>query len=161
MGVADELEKLQQLYQSGAINDDELALAKHRLLSGHPVPAEPAPAAGPADVEAQTRQWAVFLHLSVFAGYVVPLAGLVVPIVIWQLKKAELPGLDAHGKVVVNWIISSILYAVVSVVLVFVLIGIPMLVALGVLCVVFPIIGAVKANEGQVWKYPLSIPFLS
>lgn len=160
MSVADELEKLQQLYQSGAINDDELALAKHRLLSGHPAPAE-APAPSPGDVEAQTRQWACFLHLSILTGYVVPLAGLVVPVVIWQLKKAELPGLDAHGKVVVNWIISSILYAVVSVVLVFVLIGIPMLVALGVLSVVFPIIGAVKANEGQVWKYPLSIPFLS
>src|SRR5207248_4635078 len=48
--------------------------------------------------EQQTRQWALFLHLSILAGFVVPFAGLIVPIVIWQLKKAELPGIDVHGK---------------------------------------------------------------
>jgi uncharacterized Tic20 family protein len=107
----------------------------------------------------QTRLWAMILHLSVFAGYLVPIAGLVAPIVIWQVKKAELPQIDVHGKIVVTWIISLVLYLMVSVVLTFVLIGIPLLIVLGILGVVFPIIGGVKANSGEVWNYPLTIRF--
>jgi len=119
-----------------------------------------APAPGPASLEQQTRQWAMFLHLSLLAGCVVPMAGLVAPIVIWQIKKTELPGIDAHGKVVMNWLLSALIYSVVSFILIFVfLIGIPLLLALGVLSIVFPIIGGIKANNGELWKYPLSIPF--
>lgn len=110
--------------------------------------------------EARARQWAFALHLSLLAGFLIPLGGLIVPIVIWQMKKGEIPGLDEHGKVVMNWILSEILYGAVAFALAFVLIGIPLLVLLGLLAVVFPIIGAIKANNGQLWKYPLSIPFL-
>jgi uncharacterized Tic20 family protein len=106
------------------------------------------------------RQWAMFLHLSQLAGFVVPLAGWVLPIVIWQMKKAEIPELDAHGKVVANWLISELIYGVVASVLILLLVGIPILIVLGVIGVVFPIIGGIKANNGQLWKYPLSIPFL-
>jgi uncharacterized protein len=154
MNVADELQKLQQLHQSGAISDEEYAKAKDNLLnvpSGAPV--------APATVEQQTRQWAMFLHLSQLASFLVPLAGLIVPILIWQIKKTELPGIDVHGKIVVNWIISEILYGIVSFILLFVLVGFPLLMALVILAIVFPIIGGIKANNGEVWKYPLSIPF--
>jgi len=108
-----------------------------------------------------TRQWATYLHLSLLAGLLLPGAGLVVPLLLWQVKKNELPGLDAHGKVVANWLISSLLYAVACGLLVFVLVGLPLLGILGVLAIAFPIIGAVKANEGIVWNYPLSIKFFS
>jgi len=98
--------------------------------------------------------------LSVLAGLLVPLAGVVVPILIWQLKKAELPGLDVHGKNAVNWIISTVVYAVVCIVLTMVIIGFPLLIVLGVLGVVFPIVAAIKANKGEVWQYPFSIRVL-
>jgi len=62
----------------------------------------------------ETRQWAAILHFSLFSGIIIPLGGLIVPIVIWQLKKADLPGIDPHGKVVVNWIISSSIYLLCS-----------------------------------------------
>ncbi|HEV2968990.1 MAG TPA: DUF4870 domain-containing protein [Pirellulales bacterium] len=171
MALADEIHKLDELRQRGALTDDEYTKAKARLLDGSaPQPGVPpvqtAPLFGgasgqPVDIEQQTRQWAMLLHISLLAGFVVPFGGLVVPIIIWQLKKNELPGIDAHGKVVVNWIISAIIYAIVSGILCVVLIGIPMLLALAVLHIVFPIIGAVKANNGELWKYPLSITFLS
>lgn len=109
--------------------------------------------------ERQTRQWAMMLHLSVFAAYIAPLAGIVVPVVIWQIKKDALPAIDAHGRVVVNWILSTLVYVLLGVVLTVVVIGIPLLLALGVATVAFPIIGAIKANDGVLWKYPLSIPF--
>ena len=69
--------------------------------------------------------------------------------------------MDAHGKNAANWLISAAIYAVVSVLLVFVVIGIPMLIALGAASIAFPIIAAIKANNGELWKYPLAITFLS
>jgi uncharacterized Tic20 family protein len=110
--------------------------------------------------EKETRQWAMFLHLSLLAGFVVPFAGFVAPILIWQLKKEEFPELDEHGKVVINWLISGLIYAGISFILMFLIIGIPMLMVLGLLAVVFPIVGGIKANNGELWTYPLSIPFL-
>ena len=110
--------------------------------------------------ERESRQWSMFLHLSVLTTYIVPLAGLVAPIVIWQMKKNDSPKLDMHGKIVVNWVLSMILYMIVSVVLSFVIIGLPMLLALVILNIVFPIIGGIKANNGETWRYPLSIRFM-
>ena len=108
----------------------------------------------------EQRQMGLFLHLSQLLNCVLPPAGIVVPIVLWQTKKDEMPALDAHGKMVTNWLISSVIYAVVSLVLTIVLIGILGLIAVGVLSFVFPIIGAIKANNGEFWEYPLTIKFL-
>ncbi len=107
--------------------------------------------------EQQARQWAMFLHLSQLAGFIIPLVGLVAPIIIWQTQKAEYPILDEHGKAVINWIISELIYGAICFVLIFVVIGFPMLMILGILGVVFPIIGGIKANNGELWQYPLTI----
>ena len=112
MNVADELKKLQELHQSGGLSDAEFARAKEAILRGAasvPPPPPPPPAAplpympaplSPEAREMQTRQWAMFIHLSVLAGHLVPVAGLVLPIVLWQIKKNELPGVDVHGRIV-------------------------------------------------------------
>lgn len=112
------------------------------------------------DNEKKAQQWAMWLHFSLLAGLLVPVAGLIVPIVIWQLKKDDFPMLDSHGKIAVNWLISSLIYATIFFILSFVVIGIPLLLILGVLSIVFPIVGGIKANEGKLWKYPLSINFV-
>jgi uncharacterized protein len=127
MNMSDELQKLQQLRESGALSDDEYAQAKAKLLS--PESSSGSAAAGVVDVEGQTRLWAMLLHLSLLAGFAVPLGGLIVPIVIWQIKKKELPGIDMHGKIAANWIISALIYTIVGVLLVFVAVGIPLLLA--------------------------------
>lgn len=110
--------------------------------------------------EQQARQWAMFLHLSQLAGYIIPLVGLIAPIVIWQMKKDEYPILDEHGKAVVNWIISELIYGAICFALIFIVIGFPMLMILGILAVVFPIIGGIKANNGELWHYPMTITIL-
>jgi uncharacterized Tic20 family protein len=106
------------------------------------------------------RQWAMFLHFSLLAGFIVPILGLIAPIIIWQLKKSDLPEIDAHGKMVVNWIISAVIYSVICFLLTYIFIGLPLLFVLAALCVIFPIIGGIKANDGVLWKYPLAIQFL-
>lgn len=106
------------------------------------------------------RQMGLFLHLSQLAGLIVPLAGLILPIVIWQTQKDKIPALDAHGKMILNWIISLLIYSLISAVLTIVLIGLLGLLAVAVMSIVFPIVGAVKANNGELWEYPLTIKFL-
>ena len=113
-----------------------------------------------ADLQHQTNQWAMFLHFSLLAGFVIPLAGFVAPILIWQLKKEEMPDLDNHGKVVVNWMLSQFIYMLVAGILILILIGVPLLIAVVVTGIVFPIVGGIKASDGELWPYPLSIPFL-
>jgi hypothetical protein len=120
---------------------------------------EYSPESGMSPDDKETNTWAMILHLSMLSGLVVPLAGLIVPIVIYVLKKDSLPGLKPHGYVVFNWMISAIIYAIISVILLIVVIGGFMLAALALVSLIFPIIGGVKASEGEVWPYPLSIKF--
>jgi len=105
------------------------------------------------------KSFCLLLHLSQLAWMVIPGAGLVLPIVMWATEKDNSPLIDEHGKVVFNWMISSFIYSLVSGVLCFFIIGFPLLIVFLILVFVFPIIGGIKANEGIVWKYPLSISF--
>ena len=115
----------------------------------------------PAFLQTQDeRQMGMFLHLSQLANVIFFPIGIVAPILLWQTQKEKMPALDAHGKMVVNWMISSTIYAVVSLVLCLLLVGFLMLIALAVVGILFPIIGGIKANNGELWQYPLAIRFL-
>ena len=161
MSIADEIRKLDALRQEGTITDAEFEQAKQSLLSAPPGCLS-APVGGLfVSIEEWCKReniWATALHLSPLLGYLIPVAGLVVPVVLWQMKK-ESPLIDRHGRAVMNWILSQIIWWGISAVLCLVLVGIPMLWVMGILVVVFPIIGAVRAYEGRVWSYPLCFRF--
>ena len=108
----------------------------------------------------EQKQMGMFLHLSQLIGLLIPFGGIIAPILIWQLKKDEMPALDAHGKMVANWILSSLIYWVVSIVLTFVLVGLLGILALIVMSIAYPIIGGIKANNNEFFEYPLTIKFL-
>ncbi|MDA3799764.1 MAG: DUF4870 domain-containing protein [Kiritimatiellae bacterium] len=156
MSVTDEIAKLNELKDSGAITEEEFAEAKAELLKQIAVKEK---TTSESDVLEDENMWGMFIHLSQFAGYVVPFLGYVLPIVLWQINKDKSQVVDMHGKNVTNWIISAMIYGVVSGILCAVVIGIPMLFALGILCIIFPIMGAIKANNGIVWQYPMAIKF--
>lgn len=108
----------------------------------------------------EEKQMGLFIHLSQLANVFLFPVGIILPLVLWQTQKEKMPALDAHGKMVVNWAISSFIYIIVSAIMVIFVVGIFMLLALMVVGVVFPIIGAIKANNGELWEYPLTIKFL-
>ena len=108
----------------------------------------------------ETNQFCMLMHLSQFASFIVPFGGIIMPIVMWSTNKEQSDLVNEHGKNILNWIISSFIYLFVSFILTFVLIGIVTLIATAVCSLIFTIIGAVKANNGQVYKYPLSIQFI-
>ena len=158
MSMADEIEKLNQLRQSGAITEEEYQTSKSALLREQQTP-ESKPNQMTVSTQMDEKTWTILLHLSQFCGFLIPLAGLVVPIVLWQIKKKESPLIDQHGRIVANWMLTAFIAGVVFFMLSFILIGIPLLVLLGVLCIVFPIVGAIKANDGIAWPYPGSYRF--
>jgi len=157
MSVADEIAKLDALRQSGAITEEEYEKLKTALLEKQ---VSSSPDAVHISIPSfNVNNWAMFIHLSQFCGYVIPLAGFIVPIVLWQLKKEEDPVIDLHGKIVANWLITEFIMAVVFVFLCAFMIGIPLVMALAVAALALPIIGGIRANNGEAWPYPLSIRF--
>ena len=125
---------------------------ENTTTGGENATSEAAPA--PVVRDKETNQWAMFIHFSILAGWAIPIAGLVVPIILWQMKKDELPGIVPHAHIVLNWIVSSLVYALICFVLMIVVIGFFGFLALGLLTVVYAIVGGLKANEGEIWEYP-------
>ena len=107
----------------------------------------------------EKNTYLMLMHLSQFAGICIPYAGFILPVLMWLAHREESPEIDRHGKVILNWMISTLIYSVILFILIFVLIGILGFIILILLEIVFVIIGAVNANNGVLWKYPLSIPF--
>ena len=106
------------------------------------------------------RNWCMFIHLSQFCNYVVPIGGLIVPLILWVMKKDESAIIDLHGRIVLNWIITEFILIIGFGILIIFIIGIPLLLALLVVSFVFPILGAVKAQNGETWPYPFSFEFI-
>ena len=107
--------------------------------------------------EKQERTWALFCHISALAGFIFPFGNIIAPLVIWLIKKEEYPLVDDQGKESVNFQIGISIAGVVSLMLTIVLIGIPLLIAVVIFAVVMVIIAAIRANEGEKYRYPLNL----
>ncbi|MCM3767885.1 DUF4870 domain-containing protein [Neobacillus niacini] len=97
----------------------------------------------------EERTFAVVLYV---LNFFAPVIG---PLIIWLIKKDESAFIDYHGKEYFNFMISYFIYSVVSGILVLVLIGALLLWVLGIAAFIFNIIAAVKAYEGQHYRFPL------
>jgi uncharacterized Tic20 family protein len=149
----DQIEKLNDLKQKGLISEEEYQQAKARILGGQNDADQPQ-----TILRTNNYDYALVLHLTQFCSWLFPFLGLVVPLILWQSKKED-PYINEQGKVVMNWVFSSLIYAVISLLLCFILIGIPMLAALAICSIVFTIMGAMDANKGVIKNYPLTIKF--
>ena len=79
------------------------------------------------------------------------------PLVVWLIKRGDSSEIDAHGKEALNFQISMLIYNLVAGVLCLVLIGFVLLGVLYLLNIIFVIIAALKAGEGEMYRYPLTI----
>jgi uncharacterized Tic20 family protein len=115
----------------------------------------------------QSRQWALFAHLSAFAGLLIGL-NFLGPLIIYLVKKNEDPFVADHAREALNFNLSVFIYllggGILAVVLTLILIGIllfPVLFAIVIAWIVLTIMAAVKANGGETYRYPLTIRFVS
>jgi uncharacterized Tic20 family protein len=83
-------------------------------------------------------------------------------LIIWQIKKDQHPFVDRHGKESLNFQISMLIYSAISVPLILACgIGLVLLPAVVIADVVFVIIAAIKASQGEEYRYPITIRFVS
>jgi uncharacterized Tic20 family protein len=87
---------------------------------------------------------------------------LLLPLVLWLTQKEKVYQMDTHGKNIINFQLSLIVYCIICIPLIL-LFGLGLLgfLVLGIISVVFPIINAVKASRGESPTYPLSLNFIS
>jgi len=101
-------------------------------------------------------------HLSALAGFVIPGAGHILgPLIVWLVKRGDSAEIDAHGKEALNFQISMLIYNVVAGILCLIVIGFVLLAVLHVLNVVFVIIASLRASEGQIYRYPLTLRLIT
>jgi len=103
----------------------------------------------------EMKSFCMLMHISQLAGMIIPMAGLVMPIVMWLTNKEKSEVIDQHGKNIVNWIISTVIYAVGCFILTFVFIGVIGFIALAICSLIFTIMGAIKANKEKFINIPL------
>lgn len=115
--------------------------------------AEPGRSLSPAD----ERTFAMFCHLGALSGFVLPLGNIIVPLILWLIKKDESSFVDVHGRESLNFQISILIYTVISAFLIFVIIGFFLLAMVWLFNVIAVIIAAVRANNHDEFRYPLSI----
>lgn len=121
--------------------------------------AENAQMTAPVVTEGDQRTWCMLCHLSALAS-LVGVPPVIGPLVVWLIKKEQIPMVDKYGKESVNFQLSILLYSIVSIFLCVILIGFLLLPALGILWLVCTIIASVKASNGEFFRYPLTIRFL-
>ncbi len=104
------------------------------------------------------RMWGMFCHLAALAAFVgIPLGNILGPLIVWLIKRDEFPFVADQGKESLNFQISMSIYGLICIPLMFVVIGIFLLFALMIVDVVFIVIATMKANEGTLYRYPLTI----
>jgi uncharacterized Tic20 family protein len=112
------------------------------------------PTQGPSKDE---KTFAMFCHLSAFAGFIIPFGNIIGPLILWQMKKAESAFIDDQGKEALNFQITIGIAALICFALLLVIIGAFLLPVVGLVALIFTIIGAIKANEGVTYRYPFAI----
>ena len=114
----------------------------------------------PDRLQSEARTWAMLCHVSALTGFIgIPFGHLIGPLIFWTIKKDQFPLVDDQGKESLNFQLSMTLYGIVAGILCFVLIGIPLLIALLIADVVLVIIASVEANQGHLYRYPITIRF--
>lgn len=110
----------------------------------------------------EDKQLLVITHLSQLLTTVTGVGGLIVPLVIWVTQKDKVHDMDEHGKRIINFQLSLIIYAIICIPLILLLgLGIVGLLVLGIISILFPVLNAIKTSNSEIPKYPLSLNFIS
>lgn len=108
----------------------------------------------------EERNWALAAHVGTLVAAWFAM-GFLCPLVVLLVKGNDSPFVRRHAVESLNFQISLLIYLVVSVILIFALVGILMLVALGVFALVVIVLATVAASNGQEYRYPMTLRFVS
>ncbi len=106
------------------------------------------------------RMWGMLCHLIAFSGYIIPFGSVLGPLIIWLIKKDEMPFVDDQGKESLNFQLTMLIAVIISIILMFVIIGFLLLGVIVIYQIVVIIIASIKANDGVKYRYPYTIRFI-
>ncbi len=109
---------------------------------------------------ADEKNMAMLSHLLALSGYVIPFGNILGPLIIFLIKKDQSPYVRDHAVESLNFQISLLIYTIVSAVLIFVIIGFFLIFAVAIAGLILCIMAGLKASEGQLYRYPLTIRFV-
>ena len=101
--------------------------------------------------------WGMLCHLTAFSGFLIPFGNVIGPLIIWLIKKDQMPFVDDQGKESLNFQITMLIAYIISGILMLVLIGFLLIVVVGIFDIVMLIIASIKASEGVQYRYPYTI----
>ena len=103
------------------------------------------------------RMWAMLCHLSALTGFVVPMGSVIGPLIVWLIKKDEMPLVAEHGRKSLNFQITMLIAYIVCFILMFAVIGVILLPLVAIFSFIMVVVGAIKTNDGKEFNYPLSL----
>jgi len=115
------------------------------------------PGTGGTSPTQEERTWGMIAHLCAFIGWIIPFGSVIAPLVVWLMKRDQSRYVGEHALESLNFNITMAIAVAVCIVLVFVLVGIPLLIGLGLYWLVMTIVAGVKANEGVMYRYPITL----
>ena len=141
--------------------------ARQRYWDGTRWTEHTSPIEVPSAAVAQEKQWAMIAHLSALAALLIGFT-FVGPLSVYLLKRDDGPFVRAHAAEALNFNLSVFIYGavagLVTAILVLVLVGLlllPLILVAAVAWVVLVIVAAIKANNGEAYRYPLTIRFVT
>jgi uncharacterized Tic20 family protein len=154
----EDLKILDELREKGSISEEEYQREKAKILNEEGTRDH----AGRPLFGMSENSYLMLMHISQFAGIIIPLAGFIIPILMWITNKDTNAKVDMHGKNILNFMISfaMISFAIYAAILTITVIGIPLAIVVGVVYVVLVILASIKANNGEYWRYPFTIQFI-
>jgi len=112
----------------------------------------------PAPPSESERTWGMLAHLSALAGVIVWLLGCVLgPLAVWLTRRDRSPFVAAHALEALNFNITVVLAALACMLLMLVFIGFILGAALFIAWLVLTLIAAIRASEGVLYRYPVSL----
>lgn len=148
------LKIIDELREKGSISEDEYQREKEKILNetNTSFNSIKKPLFGMKE-----NTYIMLMHLTQFAGIIIPLAGFIVPILMWLANKDNNTNVDLHGKNILNFMISFTIYATAAAITI---VGIPIAVIVGIVYIIFVIMATLRANNDEYWEYPLTIQFI-
>lgn len=114
----------------------------------------------PSNLTQHERNQASFCHLATLLGWIIPFGDLILTFIVWNTYRGSSEFINNHGKEAVNYQISFYIWTMIFGLLACIWIGIPFLIILAIIDITIPIIAAVKASKGEIYRYPLIFRFI-
>jgi len=119
-------------------------------------PLPPVPQIAPQVDRSNDKLWIILCHLSLILG-----VGFILPFIVYLVKRGDSPLVAEHAKEVLNFHLSLFLWMLCAFPFVFIVIGIPVMMALGLMAFICAIVAAIRASEGGFYRYPLTVRLVS